>query len=69
MELAIWAVTRATRAPCVHKTAVLAISEHSVQICVAKIIAGIDQYPNNVNGTCNMGCDPGYKGSLCTQDC
>ena len=29
--------------------------------------AGIDNSCNNVNGTCNMGCDPGYKGSLCTQ--
>ena len=29
--------------------------------------AGIDNSCNNVNGTCNMGCDPGYKGFLCTQ--
>ena len=29
--------------------------------------AGIDNTCNNVNGTCNMGCDPGYNGSLCTQ--
>ena len=29
--------------------------------------AGSDNTCNNVNGTCNMGCDPGYKGSLCIQ--
>ncbi|KAK3791617.1 hypothetical protein RRG08_028897 [Elysia crispata] len=41
---------------------------HCAKSC-SKHCAGLGNTCDNVNGTCNKGCDPGYKGSLCTQVC
>ena len=40
---------------------------HGCMAMCSEHCAGNDKACNHINGTCDMGCIPGYRGDLCIQ--